>query len=211
MAIIGVSKPYYSKYSSTGSQVEYTGGGVLGKATEVDVEINTSDDNNLYADNAVAETDRSFAGGTLTVGTDDLSQEVTKVILGVQEQAVPAQDGSEATELVFDDRQVTPYLGVGFIIKKQKSNQLRWRAVVFPKVMFAVPNDSATTQGETIEWQTPELSGTIMRDDTQFHAWKREATFSTETQAEAYIKGILNITDQSEPPQTEIGGEEEPT
>ena len=60
--------------------------------------------------------------------------------------------------------------------------------------MLAVPNDAATTQGETIEWQTPQLTGTIMRDDSAKHAWKREATFTTEAQAEAYIKARLSIT-----------------
>ena len=52
---------------------------------------------------------------------------------------------------------------------------------------------SATTQGETIEWQVPELTGTIMRDDSAAHAWKREAMFTTEAQAETYIKDRLSI------------------
>ena len=49
-------------------------------------------------------------------------------------------------------------------------------------------------QGETIEWQVPELTATIMRDDSAKHRWKREATFTTEAQAEAYIKNRLSIT-----------------
>ena len=60
--------------------------------------------------------------------------------------------------------------------------------------MFSVPSDAATTQGETIEWQVPELTATIMRDDSATHMWKREATFTTEAQAETYIKDRLNIT-----------------
>ena len=83
---------------------------------------------------------------------------------------------------------------VGFIVKKKVNGVYKWRAVVLTKVMFAVPSDSATTQGETIEWQVPELSATIMRDDSATHVWKREATFTTEAQAEAYIKDRLNIT-----------------
>ena len=60
--------------------------------------------------------------------------------------------------------------------------------------MFSVPSDAATTQGESIEWQVHELSATITRDESEKHAWKKEATFSTEAQAEAYIKDRLNIT-----------------
>lgn len=198
MAVIGLSKPYYGIYSATGNAVSYANGAVMGKATEANIEIDTTEDNNLYADNAIAETDRSFAGGTLTLSTDDLSQEVTKAILGLTETAITGIEGVTDTsvkELVYDDTQNTPYLGVGFIVKKKVGGAYKWRAVVLSKVMFSVPADAATTQGESIEWQVPELSATIMRDDSATHMWKREATFTTEAQAEAYIKARLNITE----------------
>jgi len=199
MAKIGVSKPYYAIYNHNeeAGTVTYSGGGVLGKATEVDVTINTSEDNNLYADNGIAETDRQFTDGTLTIGTDDLSAEVSKAILGAKEQSVGEIDGvsdETAKELIFDDDMVNPYLGVGFIVKGQKRNVPYWRALVFTKTMFNVPDDAVTTQGESIEWQTPSLVATILRDDTATHVWKKEATFTTEAQAEAYLKARLGIT-----------------
>ena len=197
MATIGLSKPYYAKYSNAGSVVTYSEGGVMGKAVEANIEIESSEDNNLYADNTIAETDKTFTGGTLTLTTDELSQEIAKVLLGVTETAITEITGvtdEDANELIWDDDQQTPYLGVGMIIKKMVGGVLKWRAVVLTKVMFNIPADAATTQGESIEWQTPELSGTIMRDDTAKHTWKTEATFTTEAQAEAYIKDKLSIT-----------------
>lgn len=197
MATIGVSKPYYAVYSNTGSTVSYASGGVMGKATQVDIEIETSEDNNLYADNGIAETDRQFTGGALTLSTDDLSQQVSKAILGLKEQALGAIEGvddEDVQELIYDETQQTPYLGFGFIVKKVVGGVTKWRGIVLTKIMFSVPNDSATTQGESIEWQVPELSATIMRDDSTTHMWKREATFTTEAQAEAYIKNRLKIT-----------------
>ena len=191
MATIGLSKPYYAKYSNTGSTVTYSEGGVMGKAVEANIEIESSEDNNLYADNTIAETDKTFTGGTLTLTTDELSQEIAKVLLGVTETAITEITGvtdEGANELIWDDDQQTPYLGVGMIIKKMVGG-------VLTKVMFNIPADAATTQGESIEWQTPELSGTIMRDDTAKHTWKTEATFTTEAQAEAYIKDKLSITE----------------
>lgn len=196
MATIGLSKPYYAIYAEAGDVVSYSDGAVMGKATEANISIETTEDNNLYGDNGLAETDRRFANGTLTLSTTDLSQEVSKAILGLTEQAITGIDGVTDTsvkELVYDDAQVTPYLGVGFIIKKKVNGAYKWRGVVLPKVMFSVPEDAATTQGESIEWQTPELTGTIMRDDSATHVWKKEATFTTEAQAEAYIKARLGI------------------
>lgn len=198
MATIGVSKPYYAIYSATGTTVKYTAGGVMGKATEVNVEIESTDSNNLYGDNGIVETDRQFSGGTITVKPDDLSQEVSKAILGLKEQEVDSIDGvadESVQELIYDDDQNTPYLGVGFIVKKKVGGVLKWRAVVLTKVMFSIPADAATTQGESIEWQVPELSATITRDDSEKHIWKREATFTTEAQAEAYLKNRLGITE----------------
>lgn len=197
MATIGLSKPYYAIYAEAGGVVSYSDGAVMGKATEANISIETTEDNNLYGDNGLAETDRRFANGTLTLSTTDLSQEVSKAILGLTEQAITGIDGVTDTsvkELVYDDGQVTPYLGVGFIIKKKVNGVYKWRGVVLPKIMFSVPEDAATTQGESIEWQTPELTGAIMRDDSATHAWKKEATFTSEAQAEAYIKARLGIT-----------------
>ena len=197
MATIGLSKPYYAIYAEAGGVVSYSDGAVMGKATEANISIETTEDNNLYGDNGLAETDRRFANGTLTLSTTDLSQEVSKAILGLTEQAITGIDGVTDTsvkELVYDDGQVTPYLGVGFIIKKKVNGAYKWRGVVLPKIMFSVPEDAATTQGESIEWQTPELTGAIMRDDSATHVWKKEATFTSEAQAEAYIKARLGIT-----------------
>lgn len=201
MATIGVSKPYYAIYSNTGTTVTYSKGGILAKAVEFSAEIQDSEDNNLYADNAIAETDRSFSGGTLTITTDDLTQEASAAILGITPKSITVEGVSTETptELVFDDAQAIPYLGFGIIIKKKVSNTTKWRAIVFTKIMFSVPNDAATTQGETIEWQTPELTATIMRDDSTTHAWKRESTLDSEADAEAYIKDCLSIT-------AEVGG-----
>lgn len=196
MATIGISKPYYSVYSAEGTTVTYTGGGTIGKATEANIVINTTEDNNLYADNGIAESERAFSDGTLTLSTDDLSQDVSAAILGLVTQALGTIEGitdTAVTELVYDDTQSAPYLGVGMIVKKKVGGEFKWRGIVLTKVIFSVPEDAAVTQGETIEWQVPTLTATILRDDSATHMWKREATFTTEAQAEAYIKNRLSI------------------
>lgn len=196
MAIIGVSKPYYAKYGNEGTTVTYTEGAVMGKATKVNIAVEQSSSNDLYGDNGIAESDKRFSNGTLTISTTDLSQTVSRAILGAKEATITGITGvsdTSVTEMIYDDDMESPYLGVGFIIKKKVDGVLKWRAVVLPKVQFSVPADSAETEGETISWQVPELTGTIMRDDTEKHMWKREATFTTEAQAEAYIKARLGI------------------
>lgn len=200
MAIVGLSKPHYAVYNANNGAPTYANGGVLGKATEMNIEIESSEDNNLYADNTVAETDVSFAGGTLTISTDDLSQETSKTILGVKEVALTEIEGvtdEDVKELVFDNTQANPFLGFGAIVKKIVGGVTKWRGIVLAKIQFQVPPDAATTQGESIEWQVPELTAAIMRDDSATQVWKREATFTTEAQALAYIKHCLSITNSA--------------
>lgn len=192
MATVGLSRVYVAKYDANGGNPTYSGGTLLAKAVEMNVELESADDNNDHADNEISESDTTFGGGTLTVTTDDLLQDGSALILGITPSAV-AGVTPEAKELIYDDDMVPPYLGYGTIVKKIKNGAVKWRAVVLPKIKFSVPSDAATTQGETIEWQHPKLTATIYRDDSAKHRWKRETTFDSEAGAESYIKKLLNI------------------
>lgn len=191
MATIGLCKPYYAIYSNSGSTVTYSSGGYLGKAVEVSMDLDDNADNILYADNAPAESETTFSGGTLTLTTDDLLPTAAAAVLGITLSSITVTGLTDEKEMIFTDSQVVPYCGVGFVVKKRQSGVTMWLAVVLPKVQFQNPDLAATTQGETIEWQTPEISATIMRDDTTSHAWCRQALLESEADAISYITGLL--------------------
>lgn len=193
MATIGVSKPYYGKYVNTDGVITYTGGEVFAKAVEFSASVESGDDNNLYADNGIAESDRSFGGGSISVTTDEISQTAAAAILGITAKTITVGTDTSVSELVYDDDMSVPDLGFGIIIKKKVNGADKYRAVFFHKIKFNIPEDAATTQGETIEWQTPTIEGTIMRDDSAKHGWKSEVTVDTEALAVAYLKQKLGI------------------
>lgn len=197
MANVGLSKPYYAKYSNSGSNVSYSDGALIGKAVSLDLSLDGGDANILYADNGAAESANSFGGGTLTLGTDDLLPAPMAAILGVAETTITGVDGvktSGAKWLHFNDKQETPYVGFGAIAKKQINNATKWVAIIYPKIQFQNLGDALTTQGESIEWQTPEITATLMRDDTVDHEWRRMSTpLDSEAEAEALIKNFLSI------------------
>ena len=197
MAIIGCSYLKYAKYAESQGVVSYSEGGTAAKLVSVDVSLDSSTDNDFYADNSVDETDRVFAGGTITVQTNDLTDAMSKALLGLQEASIGTITGitdSSVKEYYFDDRQVIPYLGIGMVIKHQRAGAAAWTAILLNKVQFAVPNDAAETQGQSISWQTVELTGSIMRDDSANRCWKVMATFTTEAQAVLWINSKLSIT-----------------
>lgn len=196
MATIGVSKPYYALYNSTGSTVTYSDGALLGRAAECSLELEGSEANVLYLDNAPAESANDFAGGTITLTTGELLPEVATAILGAALEDLTVEEITTETpkELVYGEAQEIPYVGLGVIIKGKYKGAMKYMGVIFPKVQFTNPGFSAVTQGETIEWQTQELSATIMRDDTAAGVWQRAAWLDSEEDAEAYIKNFLSIT-----------------
>ena len=204
MAGIGLSKPYYAIYNANNGNPTYSEGGLIGKATELSLEIEGADANNLYADDGIAESDNQFAGGSLTLSTDDLLPEPMLGILGLKQEEIT--DEGLATQnpkwIVYDDDQAIPYVGFGGIIKKQVNNVPKWVALVLTKIQFANPGISAVTQGESIEWQTKELTATVMRDDSAKHRWQMMSTLlDSHEDAENAIKKALGITDPAPTPE----------
>lgn len=187
MATVGISKPYYAKYSNSGTTITYTGFAALGKAVELSVDLDDNSTNPLYADNAIAESVSVFSGGTLTITTDDLSITAAKDVLGLT-------SGTGTNEVIFKLDSLAPYVGFGVIVKKIQSGSVKWLAVVFPKVQFSNPGIEAVTQGDTIDWQTPELSATIMRDDSSDGVWQKWNLLDSEADAYAYLQSCLGAS-----------------
>ena len=87
MARIGLKYPRYAKVTvttdqSTGAETETYGTvKTAGRAVSADISINRND-NKFYADDNVAETDPEFIDGTITLGLDELTNEVTADLTG---------------------------------------------------------------------------------------------------------------------------------
>lgn len=202
MAIKGLSIPVVGKYSCTEKTVSYSDGVIAGSAVEYSVSWTTSESNNLYADNNVEETDAgTFQNGELTLGTSDLTQEISKLILGLKTATFSYGEDKTAEEAVYDDDAAAPDLGYGIIEMHQINNVTKFRAVVLTRIRFNLPELSATTKGESIEWQTPSITATIMRseqeDSNYKHPWMLDAWFETESDAIEYLKAKLGVTQPS--------------
>jgi phi13 family phage major tail protein len=190
MSAIGLKYPVFAALTETGTTASYSGGAVLGKAISVSSSISTSDVK-LYADDGISEIDNSFLNGTITVGFDHITDAIKTALLNYTEGAeVDAVTG--AKELSAGSSTVIPYVGFGFYGKSIKTNVNYWRAVWLKKVLFKEPNEDLATKGETTEFKTPVLEGTItMACDSK---WKEEGTFSTEAGAIAWLNTKSGIS-----------------
>lgn len=174
MAKIGLRYPVYKSAAKKG---------VIAKAIQADISISVNDVK-LYADDAIAESDKSFQNGTITLGVDDLSDEVQAEFLG----HIADEDG----EITANKDDISPYVGVGFYAVKMVGGVRKYRAIWLPKVQFGEPADTNATKGDTVAFSTPTLEGTIFPDDSG--DWKKEQTFDTEAGAKTYLEDKAGIT-----------------
>lgn len=191
----GFSMPWVASYANSGTTITYSGGIPLARGVNVSVSIETADDNNFYADNVLAETETGvFQSGSVSLEVDGLKSAAKELISGVRntESVTVTATTSTASFDVYDDDTVAPYVGVGFVVRYMEGGVTTYDAVILPKVRFSPEGLDAATQEDEIDWQTTTLEGTILRDDSAKHAWKKIANgFTSETAAYEAIKAVL--------------------
>ena len=185
----GFSLPYVALYSASGTTVTYSQGQRLARGVQVSIEAEAEDDNIFYADNISAESAPGiFTSGTATFTIDGLKLDAERLIMGI-----PAAD----TEgfIHYGENLTIPYVGVGFICRYMEDGVTSYVPYILTKCRFVTPGVDAQTATETIEWQTQEITATLLRDDTSNHDWKLVGTAQTsEALAEAKIKAVFGIT-----------------
>lgn len=152
-----------------------------GKAITWKVEV-TNNDQKLYADDAVDLVDTSFQSGKVTIGLNRLDLQTQADLLG----ATLSQEG----ELVDSVNDMPPYVGIGIILVLQNTNDERkYRVKFLNKVKFAQPSDDDKTRGESVEFGTYELEGTVMA--LANGKWRKSEDFDTESAAQTYLDSLF--------------------
>lgn len=184
----GFSKPYVANYSANGGNITLSNGRVLARGVSVNVAPDSAGDNDFYADNQKAESSSGiFTGGTLTLTVDGLLTEAERFIMGL-----PSAEADGFT--AYGDNQEVPYIAVGFLTKYMSSGVTTYVPTIIVKTKFNQLSLDAETQGEEIDWQTQELTSSIMRGDDSNHTWKYLGQdYTTEEAAEEALRTKLGI------------------
>lgn len=154
------------------------------------ISCNVSIENNeasLYADDALAESDTSFANGTVTMGIDEEDQTTMATLLG--------HSVDEAGEMVRNANDTAPYVGLGRVVVKMVNGVYKYKVEFLHKVKFSEPSQEDNTKGESLEFGTSEIEGkiaTLANGD-----WSKSKTFTSQADAISYLEGLL-ASEQSE-------------
>lgn len=198
MVTTGFSKPYVAKYANTGSTVTYSDGMILARGVSLSVEIDTADDNNFYCDNVIGETENTqFTSGSATITVDGLDNDAATMIFGLPAPQSVTVEESPVQMQGYGQQMNAPYVGFGCVRRTMMNGVTQYWPYILPKIKFSLPSEEMATQEDSIDWQTQELTATIMRDDTTAANWKLISAegMDTEAEAEAAIKAFLNITE----------------
>ncbi len=190
MAKVGLKYIVAAKLNE--DEASYTKGFVVAKAIKATVGTN-SNDVKLYADDGVAESDKSFKDASLSMNVDDLTQKVYADMLGHAYTAGSGENDENPETVVASADDIAPYMGVGFYGEVRRNNKKKYLAKWLKKTQFAEPNDETETKGETMNFQTPTIEGTVFQ--TKDGTWKEQAEFATEAGAKKWLNTKANITE----------------
>lgn len=155
----------------------------LGKAIDckVSLELNSAE---LYGDDGLCESDYTFNKGTVTITVDDDDDTILAPLLG--------HDISEDGEIVRKDTDVAPYIAFGRILTKIVGGVYKYKVEYLSKVKFKDTMPDEATKGESIEFTTVSIEGSVMRKTNG--EWSKSKTFTTYKDASDYLDSLLTAT-----------------
>ena len=169
MATIGLDKLYYSKITEDANGDEtYGKPQSLAKAMTAELSVELAEAT-LYADDGAAEIVKEFQSGTLTLGVDNIGLSVAADLTGatIDKNSVLVSTSEDGGDPV----------AVGFRAKKANG---KYRYFWLYRVKFGIPATNLTTKGDSIEFSTPSIEGTVLRrnkvDTLGNHPWKAEVS-----------------------------------
>jgi len=182
MARIGASGLKYAELTNEVTPV-YGTPATLGKmvGAKLAYELNSAE---LYADNALAESDYTFNKGTLTVTVADDDDAVLAKLLG-------RTVNPTTKEVIRTTQDVAPYVGVGRIITKLVGGDYKYKVEFLSKVKFKEPAPEEKTKGESVEFGTVELEGSIAVLPS--NVWSKTGTFDTLAEAQDFLDDCFGV------------------
>ncbi len=167
MATIGLDKLYYSVITEDKDGNEtYATPVKLAKAMTVELSIELAEAT-LYADDGAAEVIKEFKNATLKLGVDDIGITAAEILTGakIDDNKVlvsTSEDGGKAVAIAF----------------RAKKTNGKFRYFWLYRVKFGIPENNLKTKGDSIEFATPTIEGTVTRrnkeDSKGNRPWKAE-------------------------------------
>lgn len=171
MAYIGFRKLMVGATTSTG----YAAPSALGRAVSMTVTPNSAE-GTLYGDDVAVEHDEAFTDAEITIGSTYIPVALYATLFGHT-----VNDGV----VTFNASDAAPYIGIGAYAPKKVDGVEKYEAIFLTKVKMSEPEGSYETKGDSITYNTPEISGVAIANDAG--VWKITKECDTAADAETWI------------------------
>lgn len=188
MAYIGLAYPTFAKLDPEANT--YSDGFRMGKAVSTSINVNYNEAK-LAGDNIIAEETKEFRDGTMDLGITTIPIEAYSTVFG--HEVTKVED--KGTKIVDKTDDVPNYVGVGLVKEELVDGKKSYIAMWFKKCLFTESGESAQTKGETITFQTPTITGSILALDDK--TWRERFVFDKESDAIEYINEQAGITPEA--------------
>lgn len=192
MAYVGLSNPYIAKLVNEAAKI-YTGCFSCGEAVSVNITPNYNEAK-LFSNNRLSDMAKEFKDGSISLGTDRLPIQALKTCFGHEVDDA----GKKVTYRTGD---YGDFVGVGFYVDERIAGKTKYVATILYKVRFSEAANEYATKGESLEFKTPTIEGTIAGLETG--EWKTTNIFDTKTEADAWLRETLGYKEENPPEGTE--------
>lgn len=197
MAMIGLKYPIaapienyeFGKYP----EVEKGTAFVVGKLISADKDL-TFSDNQLFADDEVAEEDNTLTEGKLKICVDHMTLESQSKMFGHE---YTAADEDNPEKIIRGGGDIPPYHAFGYYKTAQKNGRRIYETTIIFKVKFLPPKESAKTKEKSISWGTYESEGTFeCLSGLPHDPYEETAQFKTEEEARKYLEDYFKLSEK---------------
>ncbi len=191
MAQIGLRRFRYAPLNAdeeTYGKVDTLAGAIESKVSP------TINEAKLYADDVLKEKITEFAEATLTMGVDNDDDSIFSPLLGEKTETYKINSGTEGegkdvTVYKSNSDDIPVYFGFGQVVPKMLNGTRMYKVEWFPKVQFKPYHNDAKTKGDSLEFTTPSIEGTIFVNKEK--DWRKRATFDNEKDANDFLDSLF--------------------
>lgn len=186
MAQIGLRRFRYATLNDDGEtygEVKTLAGAIESKVSP------TINEAKLYADDILKEKATEFSEGALTMGVDNDDDSVFSPLLGEKTETYSIAEGKDVVVYKSNADDIPVYFGFGQVVPKMLNGTRMYKVEWFPKVQFKPYHNDAKTKGDSLEFTTPSIEGTIFVNKDK--DWRKRATFDNEQDANAFLDSLF--------------------
>lgn len=178
MASFGAKYPYFSRikeepelslpvYEDTPLRI--------GRLVKADLSV-TMASGKLYADDVLAESVEEFVNGSLSMETDDMTDEVASVVYGAE---------VKDKEVHYTSSDSAPVGGLAHYKVLKRRGKLVFKGYFYPRVVATLGNDTAQTKADSLTFGTTNTTFTVFPCESG--DWRITKEFEKESEARAWV------------------------